>query len=162
MDFSEKALHILHAGGWTEDRLLPADDFVNKLTEAGYKPHAAALEVIQRFGGLNFSFQVDSKGHKALEGYIQRFHFDIDRTIAICDIEDIEDYGNCIGTILCPVGEDRNGHTLVAVSEDGRVFSYFNPYICLDAMNYIEAIEKYCTEGAPIKRLVYDGNPLLF
>jgi hypothetical protein len=156
MVFSEKSMQILRDGGWTEDRLLPADSFIEKLTKAGYTPHPAALEVLQQFGGLEFS-------HEDLEGYRWRFHFDIDRTISICDIEDIEDYGNCIGTILCPVGEFDNGHFLVAVSEDGRVFSYFNPFICLDGVNYIEAIERYCMRpGTTIKRLVYDGNPLEF
>ena len=129
MMFSDKTSQILHAGGWTEDRLLPADSFIEKLTKAGYKPHAAALEVLQRFGGLEFSFQINTRGKKVLEDYILHFHFDIDRTIAICDIEDLEDYGNCIGTNLCPVGEYNNGHFMVAVAEDGRVFSYYNPFI---------------------------------
>ncbi len=161
MNFSEKTLKILHECGWTEDRFLHPDTFVVKLTNAGYKPHAAALEFLQRFGELKISFLADTKGYKELEGHMRSCNFKIDNTISSCDIDDIEDYGNCIGTILCPVGEMETC-SIIAVAEDGRVFSYFNPYVCLDAMNYIEAIEKYCTEGAPIKRLVYDGNPLLF
>lgn len=156
MNFSETTLKILYAGGWTEDRLLPSNSFIEKLTQAGYKPHAAALEVLQRFGGLKFS-HVDS------DGYRWNFHFDIDRTIAICDIEDIEDYGNCIGTILCPVGEIDNGHLLLTVANDGRIFSYFNPFICFDGINYSDAIERYCIRpGTTIKRLAYDGKPLVF
>jgi len=156
MLFSEKTSKILHTGGWSEDRFLPADTFIEKLTKAGYAPHVAALEVLQRFGGLEFSY-------KDLDGYIRHLHFDIDRTIAICDIEDIEDYGNCIGTTLCPVGEYGDGYAIIAVAEDGRVFSYFNPSIALHGMNYVEAIERFSTRpGTSIKKLVYDGNPLNF
>lgn len=61
MDFSEITLQVLQTGGWTEDRFLPPDSFVEKLTKAGYKPHAAALELLQRFGGLRFSFETDAK-----------------------------------------------------------------------------------------------------
>lgn len=71
MDFSEEALHILHAGGWAEGRLLPQGCFVEKLTTAGYTPHSVALEVLQRFGGLEISYR-DTDGNK------RRLHFDID------------------------------------------------------------------------------------
>lgn len=56
MEFSEKALQILQAGGWTEDRFLHPDTFIEKLTNAGYKPLAAALEFLQRFGELKYHF----------------------------------------------------------------------------------------------------------
>lgn len=156
MYFSEEALHILHAGGWTEDRLLPQGCFIEKLTTAGYTPHPAALEVLQRFCGLELSYS-DTDGNK------RSLHFDIDRTISVCDIEDIEDYGNCIGTTLCPVGVYGDNYALIAVAEDQRVFSYFNPTTALHGYNYLEAIERLCTQPANvIKKLVYDGNPLEF
>ncbi|KPA13235.1 hypothetical protein MHK_006541 [Candidatus Magnetomorum sp. HK-1] len=163
MNFSETTLQILYNGNWTEKRLLPNEQFLDKYKKAGYTIHPSALDILQRFGNLSFSFPTKTKGKpKALKGYIQNFHFNVDRTFSVCDKEDIDDFGKCIGTILCPVGESDNRHSIVTIAEDGRVFAYQDAFISLYGNNYVDAMEVLCKEKQPIKMLIYDGKPLNF
>lgn len=157
MKLSEKALKILHANGWTEDRNLNTDLYAQKLRDAGCKPHSAVLRFLARFEGLDIIFKsTDYNDH------INQFHFVLARAIAIADIDDIEDFGQCVGTNLCPIGEIDRGNSTLAIAEDGRVFSWYSPFISLIANTDIEAINAICAETSSLKTLVYTGEPLDF
>jgi len=157
MQFSDHTLRILHQGEWNSQRHIATDDYRKLLLNAGYRPHTAALELLEQFGGLQFTFP-----SAKLTGYMVEFDFNLEQTLAVCDIDDIIDYGKCIGTVLCPVGEANNGHAILAVGDDAHVFAYFNPFISLLGHSFVEAIETLCLQKDPIKQLTYDGNPLVF
>jgi len=156
LEFSERATHILHDGGWTPQRKLSRDKFVHLLKEAEIAPNEAALQFLEMFGDLHFIF-----ASRKTAGTNQ-FHFDLEETLDSCFKRDIQDYGNSIGTTLCPVGELNQGNSMIAIAADGKVYSYFSPFISLEGMNYADAIERFCHEEKPIKTLVYQGQPLDF
>lgn len=157
MPFTEKTITILRANGWSENRLLPTKEYEKKLIAAGYKPHTAALEFLSKFEGLTVSFESSKYDDK-----INNCHFDLDKSIAVADIDDIEDFGACIGAALCPIGEMNRKNSIVAIAEDGRVFGYYSPYISLLGNNYFDAINIICSEEKPICTLLYTGAKLIF
>lgn len=157
MIFSQHTLAILKAGGWSESRTMDGDIYASKLKERGFIPHEAALTFLRKFGELEFSFP--SKKYRNCNNDC---HFNIDKVLGVCDIEDINDFGNCIGTKLCPVGEIEKRNAIVAVAEDGRVFAYYSPFITLIANNYFDAFGVFFEEKSEIKTLPYTGDALQF
>jgi len=63
---------------------------------------------------------------------------------------------------LCPVGEINRGNSIVAIGEDGRVFSYFSPFIALETLAVEDAIEHFLNEGNCIGVRCCDGRSLSF
>ena len=157
MTYSDDILAILREAGWTEERRVPADALRARLAAAGFVPHPAALDFLSRFEGLAFTHP----SHKYEDGK-NTCHFDLDRIIGQVDVDDIDDFGASVGTRLCPVGEINRGKSIVAIGEDGRVFSYYSPFIALQTRTVDEAIPHFLSEGKAIATRAYDGNPLLF
>ncbi|MDQ1920062.1 SUKH-3 domain-containing protein [Massilia pseudoviolaceinigra] len=157
MTYSDQTLAILHDAGWTEERRVPADALRERLAAAGFVPHPAALAFLTRFEGLGFTHP-SSK----YEDGKNTCHFDLDRVIGQVDVDDIDDFSASVGTRLCPVGEINRGNSIVAIGEDGRVFSYYSPFIALQTRTVDEAIAHFLSEGKAIATRAYDGNPLSF
>jgi hypothetical protein len=157
MTYSDKTLAILHEAGWTEERRVPVDALRERLAAAGFAPHPAALDFLSRFEGLS----VNHPSTRYEDGK-NTCHFKLDRIIGLVDVDDIDDFGASVGTRLCPVGEINRRNSIVAIGEDGRVFSYYSPFISLEVPTVDEAIEHFLNEGKAIATRAYDGQPLSF
>lgn len=149
-------MSVLRDGGWTAQRRLCKDKFIRLFNEAEIASNDAALQFLEKFGDLRFTF-----ASKKSSG-INQFHFDLEGALDSCFKRDIQDYGGSIGTTLCPVGELNRENSIIAIASDGRVYSYFSPFISLEGADYVEAIERFCNEDKAIKTLIYQGQPLDF
>jgi hypothetical protein len=149
-------MHVLTDGGWSAQRKLSKDKFIRLLKDAEIAPNDAALQFLEKFGDLHLTFASGKKSGT------NQFHFELEEALDSCFKRDIQDYGDSIGTPLCPVGELNRGNSIIAIASDGRVYSYFSPFISLEGMDYVDAIERFCTEDKPIKTLIYQGQPLDF
>ncbi len=157
MIFSENTKIILNAGGWSEARKYPRSEIQKKYQEKNLTLHSAALDFMEKFADLNFKFRSE-----AYDGELNLFHFMLGATTALADPEDILDYSECIGENLCPIGEMNRGNSIVTMAEDGKIFTYYSPFISLYAFNYIDAINGFCDEKQPLKTLPYTGEKLDF
>lgn len=149
-------MSVLRDGGWTSHRRVSKEKFIRLLNEAEIAPNDAALQFLEKFGDLRFTFASRKISEK------NQFHFDLEEALDSCFKRDIQDYGESIGTALCPVGELNRGNSMIAIASDGKVYSYFSPFISLEGMNYVDAIERFCNEDKPLKTLIYEGQPLDF
>lgn len=157
MQFSENTKIILTSGGWSDSRKYPVSEIHKKFQENNLKLQSAALKFLESFADLKFVF----KSNKYNYG-INEFHFILDRTIGIADPEDIIDFSECIGKNLCPIGEMNKGNSVITMAEDGKIFTYYSPFISFYALNYVDAINGFCDEKQPIKTLPYTGEKLNF
>ncbi len=157
MNFTESTKIILNAGGWSETRKYPRSEIQKKYQEQKLALHDAALHFLENFADLKF--QYDSKKY---DYGVNRFHFMLDRTVGIADPEDILDFSECLGKNLCPIGEMNKGNSIVTMAEDGKIFTYYSPFISLYAFNYIDAINGFCDEKQPLKTFPYTGEKIYF
>lgn len=157
MKFSEKATTILTACGWSESRKYPTSEIYKKFKEKNLTLHDAALNFLENFADLKFKF----KSNKYNDG-INEFHFMLDATTGVADPEDIIDFSECIGEKLCPIGEMNRGNSIITMAESGKIFTYYSPFISLNALNYFDAINGFCCEKHSIKTLPYTGEKLDF
>lgn len=155
--YSAQTLAVLRHAQWNEERRVPPNVLRDRLAAAGFFAHPAALAFLTRFEGLSFIHP-----SRKYEDGKNTCHFSLDRVIGLVDVADIDDYGISVGTRLCPVGEINRGNSIVAIGEDGRVFSYFSPFIAWETRTVEEAIEHFLTERPPIAVRRYDGHPLTF
>ncbi len=157
MMFTENTKNILKVGGWSEARKFPISEIQKKYQEKNLALHSAALNFLENFANLEFQYKSNKYNDE-----IDEFHFMLDRTVLIADPEDIMDFSDCIGVKLCPIGEMDRGNSVVTMAEDGRIFTYYSPFITLYSLNYFDAINEFCSEGRSIKTLPYTGEKLDF
>ncbi|MFJ9769849.1 SUKH-3 domain-containing protein [Kitasatospora sp. NPDC101157] len=114
----------LKASGWHPGRwqIRQAEEWADTL--AGYGgpggvPHAvfpAAVEAWAEFGGL--AFDLSGPGRQ-----LARTPFLIDPMCGLHQPRTLFDLGRALGTQLAPLGEEAYGQALLAVDEEGRVYS---------------------------------------
>ncbi len=157
MIFSENTKIILNAGGWSEGRKFPIAEIQRKFQEKNLALHSAALNFLENFADLKFRYN-----SKKYDDGVNDFHFILDRTLGVAAPEDIMDFSDCIGVKLCPIGEMNRRNSIVTMAEDGRIFTFYSPFITLHALNYFDAINNICLEKSSIKTLPYTGEKLDF
>lgn len=151
MKLHEDARAILENEGWCGKAIGDIALIIKTLQNANFIVHAAAIDFLRKFGGLNITFP-----SAKYDGKNDEVHFLAERTAAICDMDDINDFGEAIGTTLCPVGEINRRHSIVAIAEDGRVFSFFSPFVTLEAYDFEGAINNFFIYTKPIKTINYE------
>ncbi|MFC5643893.1 MULTISPECIES: SUKH-3 domain-containing protein [Kitasatospora] len=108
-----------HPGRW---EIRQAEEWADVLAAHGEPldvPHTvfpAAVEAWAEFGGL--AFDVPGPGRT-----LARTPFLLDPVCGLHQPRTLADLGRALGTRLAPLGEERYGQALLAIDEQGRVFS---------------------------------------
>ncbi|MFF4379207.1 SUKH-3 domain-containing protein [Kitasatospora sp. NPDC001547] len=114
----------LKAAGWHPGRwqIRQAEEWADTLvgygapTGAGHVVFPAAVEAWAEFGGL--AFDLSGPGRQ-----LARTPFLIDPLCGLHQPRTLLDLGRALGTRLAPLGEEAYGQALLAVDEEGRVYS---------------------------------------
>jgi hypothetical protein len=114
--FDEDVKTVLRASGWTDDRSVSVDAWVDRLIDEGYTPFPLAIEVLRNLGGLEIRPFVDRSA--AFRPY--PFHFN-PLSAGIGELDRYKEWQDAFGLTLFPLGEV--GWYFLAIAEDGRVFA---------------------------------------
>lgn len=156
MILRHEVILLLNNHDWKGAALVDLNSMVKTLEDAGFRVHEAARNFLKKYGGLKIAF-VSLK----YDGEHDEVHFIAERTAAICDLDDIIDFGNAIGVALCPVGEINRRHSIVAIADDGRVFSFFSPFVTLQAFNFEDAMNNFFVYTGSVKTIAYEQGKVM-
>ncbi len=134
--FSDIVRTTLEAGGWTPDRRVSVQPWVETLCEEGFTMHSRAVALLENFGGLVIE-------PPTLEGKVYRrcetIYFDPVRG-ASGDFDRVEYWEERLQTQLAPLGELSGAFTLL-VAEDGRIFTYYHNELWQNGDSFEDALE---------------------
>jgi hypothetical protein len=129
--FSEATNNILHLAGWFEGR----DVLAQVRIPGGYVLFPAAREVLREFGNLHIGSV--GPGKECATADVK-----IDPSVTEGGEECIAEFENKLGLKLFPLGEAQNGHFILFIDQQGRIFaSWLLHDISLYAKSFDRALE---------------------
>ncbi len=109
--FSDETTRLLLEAGWFEGR-----DIIDQYSILeGFTPFPAAAEVLREFGNLHI-------GSSGTGIDCARSDVEIDPSLIAGGEELIAEFEAKLGIKLTPLGEAQNGHLILIMNEQGRVF----------------------------------------
>lgn len=136
-NLTEKTLQILSDAGWTPVYTSDSKKFEELLVERGFTVYPAARSILEKFGGLEFSYPVND--------YIESFHFEPQRALGdVYECEDFEEFEERVGEKLVVIGEACRGNMIMFISESGKVFGKTGYYLEKFGEDIYEALDTLC------------------
>lgn len=137
MELSANAVATLKAAGWSSARRADLNEDLNALRAQGFHFSTAAIEALQRFGGLHL--RPPQRGDAA-----QRplpFHLDPFEA-ADGELERLQALSALVGEVLSPLG--AFGRDLLAITESGRVVRSSGATFEWLGQNIAAALDRLC------------------
>ena len=116
--FPDQVAKALRAAGWpfTQDRSAKIRAWREQLeASAGFSMSSEAQLALDEFGGLD----IRDRGAGV---DLARVPFRLDPTVALGEEDRFARASRLVGTDLYPLGDYEDGHALIAIGRDGRVF----------------------------------------
>lgn len=152
-NLSQKTIDLLEKSGWTPDRRIDINDYIESELRLGGKVLQPARQFLEEFGDLeikkdagtskkailNFKLSISnsetsSRGQKGWSEWLYRY----------------EEY---IGDKLCSIGLYVVNHTDLLMDTHGQVYGVFTEYVALMGKDGYEAIENMINSTDKIKYL---------
>ncbi len=133
---SEETKNILKQAGWSEDRLINIKEYENHLNKLGYPTFPVALEFFRRFGNLHIS---ENSKNESRRGY--NLKVDPIKLTQCYPRYVFAEFAEALGRPLCPIALADNGHSAIAMNEEGQVYCIDGSILFHVADNFYEAIQ---------------------
>jgi len=131
----------LRSAGWSEDRSIPVETWVEQLTREGYTFSALAMQTLKSYGGLQIIPGSDPNDlYRAGE-----IRFD-PALAALGEFDRIEYWERKLNTKLSPIAE-TNPVSIVVLAQDGRVFACQDQTLCLLGSTLEDAMDNTLLAG---------------
>jgi hypothetical protein len=133
--FTDTVLSTLKASGWTPNRNVVTTQWVKELESQGFAMLPGAVNILERFGGLEVVPPAAASG--AYRAEVLRF----DPVLGASGEFDRVDYWQRrLNTRLSPIGE-LGGGAILLLAQDHRVFSCWCDLLWLDGTSFEDALE---------------------
>jgi hypothetical protein len=137
--YTDIVASILSQSGWSEDRCVEIDQWVEQLESEGFTLIPDVKRILREFGGLKIP-PVKAPSDTFAKG---QFYFD-PVSAASGDFDKIEYWQNHLGITLSPFAEGSKAEMLLLAS-DGRVFASYHAILFLVGSSFEDAVENTFT-----------------